>query len=52
MGETRLFTGLKNGVAQIALYDGKGKLKIRISAGKEGVGKIEAFDEEGKVITK
>jgi hypothetical protein len=52
LGTTRVFAGVKNGVAQYALYSSDGKLKVRISADTEGPGKIEMFDKDGKAILK
>lgn len=52
LGTTRLFSGVKDGVAQIVLYDANGRAKIKISAGPDGVGKIEAFDDGGKRISR
>lgn len=51
LGTTRAFAGLKNGVAQYALYDVNGKLKVRISAESDGPGKIELFDKDGNPVS-
>ncbi len=52
LGTTRVFVGVKDNVAQYALYDKEGKLKVRLSASSDGPGQIEIFDKEGKPITR
>lgn len=52
LGTTRVFAGVKSGLAQFVLYDSEGKMKARLSADAQGPGKMELFDQDGKVISK
>ncbi|MBT4760851.1 MAG: hypothetical protein HOO06_04055 [Bdellovibrionaceae bacterium] len=52
LGTTRVFSGIKNKVAQYVLYDSDGKVKVKISAEPNKPGKIELFDNDGNLISR
>ncbi|MBI4728013.1 MAG: hypothetical protein HY775_00700 [Acidobacteria bacterium] len=47
----RVFVGRSSeGIAAVALADGKGRQRIRMYVGSDGAGRLEFLDEAGEVV--
>ena len=46
----RVFVGKKNNLALVSLYDGQGRIRIRLSVEPEGTARLEFLDESGETV--
>ena len=46
----RVFVGKENNLALVSLYDGQGRLRIRLSVEPEGTARLEFLDESGETV--
>ena len=46
----RVFVGKENNLALVSLYDGHGRIRIRLSVEPEGTSRLEFLDESGETV--
>lgn len=46
----RVFVGKENNLALVSLYDGHGRIRIRLSVEPEGTARLEFLDESGETV--